>query len=331
MPNETPPARRVTTAYSARQVPRLRAKMTLWARDPGRDGAANWFATALPTYQVTDPRGVEGGADGLGAELARRFAAQFAAAHLFYVAPDMVTLARAAGEHLPEYRLHPQDLPAQVGFMALGEAITGRPSHGQEWPIRLVTWGPSEGGTMLTTWSPLPVPIPERRGHEAWLRLLGDVDPATAPHRVMPLHGHLLAANIFYPRAATTDAIVIDTTSLLQRTILAIWLLMGQKLTVSEQRDADRATRRAVARQAPGLDTRVSYVYLRRRPATPAPDSDGETSRREYRHQWWVQGHWHNQWYPSRGEHRPVWINAHLAGPEDKPLLGAERVNILRR
>jgi hypothetical protein len=34
---------------------------------------------------------------------------------------------------------------------------------------------------------------------------------------------------------------------------------------------------------------------------------------------------------PSRGDHRPIWIGPHLAGPQDKPLLGGERVNVLRR
>ncbi|SES36274.1 hypothetical protein [Actinokineospora terrae] len=28
---------------------------------------------------------------------------------------------------------------------------------------------------------------------------------------------------------------------------------------------------------------------------------------------------------------RPIWIDPHFAGPEDKPLLGGERVNVLRR
>lgn len=57
----------------------------------------------------------------------------------------------------------------------------------------------------------------------------------------------------------------------------------------------------------------------------------GRGATREYRHRWIVRGHWRNQYYPSRNDHRPIWIDPHLAGPEDKPLLGGERVNVLRR
>lgn len=34
--------------------------------------------------------------------------------------------------------------------------------------------------------------------------------------------------------------------------------------------------------------------------------------------QWWVDGHWRNQWYPSKQTHSPKWIDAYIKGPEDK-------------
>ena len=41
---------------------------------------------------------------------------------------------------------------------------------------------------------------------------------------------------------------------------------------------------------------------------------------------WIVGGHWRDQWYPSRGRHRPKWIAPYIKGPEDRPLVGRDRV-----
>jgi hypothetical protein len=40
--------------------------------------------------------------------------------------------------------------------------------------------------------------------------------------------------------------------------------------------------------------------------------------------QWWVSGHWRNQWYPSLQAHRQKWISGYVKGPDDKPFVGHE-------
>jgi hypothetical protein len=124
-----------------------------------------------------------------------------------------------------------------------------------------------------------------------------------------------------------------DTQIALERTILATWLLMGQTLTRSEIHTAPRPARRRIARDDPKLDPTVRYIDLRRSSTEPGDTDTTEphSATREYRHRWIVRGHWRNQYYPSRDDHRPIWIDPHFAGPEDKPLLGGERVNVLRR
>lgn len=119
-------------------------------------------------------------------------------------------------------------------------------------------------------------------------------------------------------------------TARLQRLIVATWLLMGQSIT-AETRLRPQPAAVGAAPHAPAPLSEVRYVELRaaKRPANQPPDGAG--SGRVYRHSWIVRGHWRRQWYPSRGEHRPIWINPHLAGPEDAPLIGGERVNVLRR
>ncbi|PSK96140.1 hypothetical protein CLV63_11222 [Murinocardiopsis flavida] len=310
----------------ARDVPRLRAHMSTWARDPGRDGAAAWLSTV---FAMEDEDGTARTPDEVvraGPWLARILAAQFPAAHLFHVAPDMLELARTAGARLPDYTVHPHDLPAEVGFMALGAPMHTRCAREESEPVRLLTWGPCEGGTMLTVWVEPP----------DWLTPEFIPRPGASPlprsrqaRRVRPRHGLLLSTTIRYlsPRA---QALAFDEGSEVQRSVLAMWLLMGQTLSVSERQAPDRATRRAVAREDPALGTDVSYIYLRRR-RTVRDSTDSDAPGRNYRHQWWVQGHWRNQWYARRDEHRPIWISPHLAGPEDAPLLGTERVNLWRR
>jgi hypothetical protein len=46
-------------------------------------------------------------------------------------------------------------------------------------------------------------------------------------------------------------------------------------------------------------------------------NGDGEGPDWQYR--WITRGHWRNQWYPSLGEHRQIWIAPYVKGPEDKP------------
>jgi len=41
----------------------------------------------------------------------------------------------------------------------------------------------------------------------------------------------------------------------------------------------------------------------------------------EWKHKWWVSGHYRAQWYPSETAHRVIWIAPYLKGPEDAPLL----------
>jgi hypothetical protein len=134
------------------------------------------------------------------------------------------------------------------------------------------------------------------------------------------------------PDAAAGAAARAETKIALERTILATWLLMGQTIVRSETMMAPRAARHRIARADPTLDAAVRYIDLRR--ARTEPSDNPEENRpgtRAYRHRWVVRGHWRNQWYPSRNDHRPIWISQYIAGPDGKPLLGGERVNVLRR
>jgi hypothetical protein len=374
----------MSIVMTARDVPEVRARMASWARDPNTDGATNWFTFWLGPHpeQATESR-VFDLVDDVAATISGTLAAQLPAAELFYVSDDMTELAGHAATTLTDYRLHPEDLPAQVGLMVYAHPPVAGTATDQHDGIAVVSWGPGRGGLWVHTWAtPTPAwtsgagrigrvlaelpheevlarairgsqqpPLdPERdrpttdEGADLYLSgLLPNLRRAPIPPSFSPAHGYdwrgltpmeftdMQGWPGYVP--SNGEGMDADAKTTLERTILATWLLMGQTLVRSEQLTAPRAARRRIAREDPHLDPTVRYIDLRRARTEPSDHTADEdrVNAREYRHRWIVRGHWRNQFYPSRNDHRPIWIYPHLAGPEDKPLLGGERVNVLRR
>jgi len=80
-----------------------------------------------------------------------------------------------------------------------------------------------------------------------------------------------------------------------------------------------------------GLLKRVPDVHVvRLRKVEYSSDcADNEESRNpkdvHWSHRWPVGAHWHNYYYPTKNEHRPVWVDAYVKGPGDKPLIVKKR------
>jgi hypothetical protein len=109
----------------------------------------------------------------------------------------------------------------------------------------------------------------------------------------------------------------------------AMWALMQQPLAAVGEMTPDRAQRRRLQKdnQPPGP---VVVVTLRRRTG-PAADQHDAAAQVEWSHRWMVRGHWRNHWHPRLGVHRPMWINEHIKGPDDKPLVLREKIITWRR
>lgn len=109
--------------------------------------------------------------------------------------------------------------------------------------------------------------------------------------------------------------------------VRAAWLLMTQPgVTDVEERHLARTVRRRAEREGYN-PVAVRIVRIRHHANTPTQAE--QPTERTYRVRWTVRGHWRNQWYPSRGEHRPVWINPHIKGPQGAPLHTGETVHLL--
>jgi hypothetical protein len=113
-----------------------------------------------------------------------------------------------------------------------------------------------------------------------------------------------------------------------RRRLAALWLLSSQPgLATSIRKVQDRPSMRRAQRR--GLDPQVRVVQLRHGPPATEGHRDGS---RTYRHRWTVTGHWRNQAVGKEwSDHRPVYINPHLKGPADAPLLDTPKVKAWTR
>jgi hypothetical protein len=92
--------------------------------------------------------------------------------------------------------------------------------------------------------------------------------------------------------------------------------------TISEATRMPRPIRRELQRTgAENADPLVYVVKLRRAVERLTVDKEAEDHDVEWRHHWWVSGHYRAQWHPSTQAHDVIWIAPYVKGPLDKPLL----------
>lgn len=333
------PAQTIT----APQLPAIRAELVQWLSTPGPDGGPDAWSRGYD-----DPATVRAERANAG-----RWATALRAAELYYCATDMTRLAMAAGEALPAYRLHPEDLPSPQGLLVWAEAVTGSTRGGAvtNAPIIAATWSVRGNGVVVRTWA--------RR--EDWLAFMAEGDPRAGIRDLTAAEVRALRIRQPQPITAMAESHMpfgkvpgwltspppeglslyeledhVRVSARLEqaeRTLVVTWLLMGQTLATASDVEAARSSAKFIRRIDPGLLAATRYVQLRHRGYGPETAEDGSGGPgRAYRHRWLVRGHWRNHYYPSRQDHRPIWINPHVKGPDGAPLLDPDKlVNILRR
>lgn len=237
---------------------------------------------------------------------------------LFYVTEEMYELAKAAAKSLPPFTLEPEDVPSEFGFAYLAPGNYAPP--GSLNSISVVEWWPTGVGVrlnfyceteqMLATMAAQGQASPEEIDKHR--RSAGRLSPMLSEGIIRFGHDPLEGAD--------------EGDEEFVRTIRAMWLLMQQPLARQTDVAPDRATRKRLAR-AGHEPAPVRLIELRR----PEGGDSSAGGGREYHHQWIVRGHWRQHWHPKRQVHRPVWIAPHVKGPEGAPLIGGEKVNVLKR
>jgi hypothetical protein len=252
--------------------------------------------------------------------------AMLAQAALWYVGADMAELLVGAAPGLPPVELTTETPPDPVGLVVFERPITGIDSDGSGTRVTVAAmlWGPA-------WW--------QRPGHGFQM---GAVDETPClgitcyrPIDVTP--GLVPVGSLVWPLGEPTDCALsgeeAKDASMAEdrRRLAALWLLSSQPgLTTNVDAPLPRHVVRRATRTG-GPPPRVRVVHLRQAPSR-AHDGPGDGQGRTYRHRWAVAGHWrHQACGPRHSEHRPVYINPYLKGPEGAPLVGRPKVKAWTR
>lgn len=248
------------------------------------------------------------------------------ASELVYASAGMVELAKAASSSLPKFTLQREDVPMRGGMLVFETPPARIPNTGDvdvdAFDVAAVCWGPHP------KWGDEAILVSVYMDRDKYGQAIDQVAPrrsVLSGPRLVYAYGTEIAW--WYGEYDELEGLPDDNVwQTLSPILRSVWLLMGQEsVTESQQVQAPRAARRRIQRagREPGA---VRLLSLRR----PERSSEGQQGGREYQHQWIVRGHWRQHWYPSRQVHRPIWIAPHIKGPEGAPLIGGEKVHVLR-
>lgn len=226
------------------------------------------------------------------------------------------TLEPAARSIPRDFSFRREMFPSYHGFMWLEkplEVVVDWQNPLDRQFVRAISWLPGDDCMVVIFWL-------EAR----------DYQQGVNRHIVAPV----LIQTIFFGSMDDTLGKVLSSTNLMRnpdvepcmRLFSTMLSFMEQEIVEPVAAYADRATQRRLAKA--GGDARpINVVTLRRRRMPGKPyDEDEDRKHVEWACQWIVRGHWKNQFYRSTGRHRKLWLHAYIKGPEDKPLIHAERV-----
>lgn len=248
-------------------------------------------------------------------------------ADLWFIGADTCELIREAQPTMPPFAPVQHDLPSRCGLIVFESQVFPELYTGSNSQLVGASWGPllvhpggqiPAGGAWFTfytriDWSEL---LPERPymkeisectelmiDNEAvvpWYPGDGDRTPFSLPSNTETTHG-------------------------LARIVFAAFQLAGQQGICEQHTERLERSERRRTKRAGIAERDVTVVRLRHSDRGQPGDGGG----REYQCRWAVRGHWRKQWYPSVQDHRPIWINQHVKGPDGAPLRGGERVIVV--
>ncbi|MGK2904373.1 hypothetical protein [Mycolicibacterium chlorophenolicum] len=242
-------------------------------------------------------------------------------AELYWVSRDMVDVALDAADSLPEWT----------------------PAVAAPAPTGLLCWAKPAGRVPWNALSPNDPTEVSWDGVWWWSRPDGVL-------QIQPLSRLAKNPELLSPYGVSSPLWVTNPTLLLQplvpRTaevarsaeasplvsvVGAAWLLMGQPTVASTRVLGSAPPPQTEESPTAAADpNRVSIIELRR-PMSPPGERDGSCGDRQYRHRWWVGGHWRQQACgPNHADRRPKWIAPYVKGPEGAPLK-TDRVHVWRR
>jgi hypothetical protein len=273
----------------------------------------------------------------------------FQTAEVFIVRPNMCQLIEHAVKDMPDQILLPSDPPSDAGVAFFDEGIRINPEAP---PIYAVSWittsvyvGANPDGNSATFGG-------DDRGKPETYRtifftIFYDRDNLLVQKLIAKGSGrsesYVRKMVVRWPRMLMLDVCMwkygslpnctvphplfgkVEVRDALAGRMQAFFALCRQELPSIEQYEPTDKELKWIRR----LDMRtnpVSVILLRRKSGRGLENTEVEWS-----HRWLVRGHWRNQWYSTLKEHRLIYINPHIKGPDDKPLIVHDKVNLLGR
>ncbi|MDI9941398.1 hypothetical protein SIM91_02125 [Rhodococcus opacus] len=250
-------------------------------------------------------------------------------AETYWVSEDMCAILVNAQGSIPDDDVVIDHPPSTHGFLVFAVPLV--------FPI------PEEFGRAIRlnalAWRPARRTVPKSATRPA------QVDDGTLMqwYRVPEDDGDLEFSGPFSPLLAgeflPTGAILRSTNDLrlgaldqssinLNRHARALWTLMQQPLAALG--DIEPTGKQSKTARRFRTDPKSTIVVTLRRAQSSRADDDAATTV-QYSHRWMVRGHWRKQRFPSLGTNKPIWINEHVKGPDDAPLIVKEKVIAWRR
>lgn len=262
---------------------------------------------------------------------------------LYYVTREMTGLVSQAAQAMPYYQVHADQLPSPTGLVVFGEPVCEVPPErlqpGQRVVVNAALWLPSAmvnpdgqpGITVVTLQDGdvLAATQPIDYGDRAWRDAVADT------RRVMgPLGYHEEYALPYGDSPFGVENQRVRNTAV--GAMICTWTLMGQRITVTSKADLPRSVRRQYTREGrPEPVVRTTTLRQAAQTHQDTQERDPGAPGRTYTKRWVVSGYgyWRNTWYPSRERHEQqfVVVPSYIKGPEGAPLIGGDRVNVLRR
>lgn len=104
----------------------------------------------------------------------------------------------------------------------------------------------------------------------------------------------------------------------MRRCVAAFLAFIMQPIAAIARTEVSRPTRKRLQQTRLATEPLVKVVALRRRKYLLKQESQPVAV--DWSCRWIVRPHWRNQYYPSKGVHKPKLIPAYIKGPENKPL-----------
>lgn len=243
-----------------------------------------------------------------------------------FVAPDMMDLWMHAQADFPGETIEEEDLSIPAGLVVLPKPWIVKDLQGETFKLSAFSWlrvrVGDDPGVHVSLYQRMRDETDEMKTN---LRKLGPLPPLSLLHAMSLSFGENYATQEAWVSALgreVTEEAHVEMVAVV-RGIQSFWRLAWQEIGKPYALEASRAVRKRFSRRFKDRPIPLVTVIALRpfREGGKKPYEDGWKEDVQWTHRWMRSGHWRNQWYPSVGLHRAIYIAPTICGPDDKPLV----------